>query len=399
MESVAPPLSGIRVVDLSRVLAGPYCTLLLSMLGADVIKVEDKSGDESRTWPPMVGDSGATYNALNFNKRSIVIDLKLPEGQEIVRELTRRGDALVENFKTGTMERFGLDYGSLKALNPRLVYASITAFGGKGPRAANPGYEALMQAYNGVMSMTGEPEGAPVRCGVSYHDMSTGITTALGVVTALFRRGITGQGGRVDASLLQTSLGLMATQVTNFFQGGQVPARLGSAHPMVVPYQVFPAKDKPVMIASANQNLFGKLCRVLGLDWMVTDPRFKDNPARVQNREACIRAIEEKLSHYTRDELVPMLLDAGVPCAPVNDLKELMAEEQIQAIDTLVNVQDERHGPLRFSGLPFHLDDRSPQPVRRPPRLGEHTREVLGEIGYDSPRVNALIQRQVVVAA
>jgi crotonobetainyl-CoA:carnitine CoA-transferase CaiB-like acyl-CoA transferase len=399
MESVTPPLSGIRVVDLSRVLAGPYCTLLLSMLGADVIKIEDKTGDESRTWPPMVGDSGATYNALNFNKRGIVVDLKLPEGQEIVRDLVKRGDVLVENFKTGTMERFGLGYEALRALNPRLIYASITAFGGKGPRAANPGYEALMQAYNGVMSITGEPDGPPVRCGVSYHDMSTGITTALAVVTALFRRGITGRGGKVDASLLQTSLGLMATQVTNFFQGGLVPARLGSAHPMVVPYQVFPTQDKPVMIASANQNLFTRLCKTLGLEWMAGDPRFKDNQSRVANRDACIRAIAEKLSHFTRDQLVEKLLEAGVPCAPVNDLKELLEEEQIQAIDTLVDVHDEQHGTLRFSGLPFHLDDRGAPPPRRPPRLGEHTRQVLEELGYDPSRVSALLDKQVVAGA
>ena len=235
MEAVPLPLAGIRVVDLSRVLAGPYCGLLLSMLGANVIKVEDKGGDESRTWPPMVGDSGATYNAININKRSIVIDLKTEEGQGIVRDLVKNADVLIENFKTGTMERFFLDWKTLKAINPRLVYASITAFGSKGPRAAYPGYEALMQAYNGVMSMTGEPEGQPVRCGVSYHDMSTGITTALAVVTSLFRREHTGQGCKVDASLLQTSLGLMAIQVTNFFQGGQIPKRLGSAHPMVVP--------------------------------------------------------------------------------------------------------------------------------------------------------------------
>jgi crotonobetainyl-CoA:carnitine CoA-transferase CaiB-like acyl-CoA transferase len=396
MESATSPLEGIRVVDLSRVLAGPYCTLLLSMLGARVIKIEDKAGDESRAWPPMVGDSGATYQAINLNKRSIVVDLKTPEGQEIVRDLARRADVLVENFKSGTMERFELDYPALQALNPRLVYASITAFGGKGPRAANPGYEALMQAYNGVMSMTGEPEGAPVRCGVSYHDMSTGITTALAIVTALFRRASTGLGGKVDASLLQTSLGLMAIQVTNFFQGGLVPRRLGSAHPMVVPYQVFPTKDKPLMVASANQNLFARLCKTLDLEWMLGDPRFKDNPSRVINREACIRTIEEKLSRYTRDDVVQRLLDAGVPCAPVNDLKELMAEEQVHAIDTLIEVQDEQHGTLRFSGLPFHLDERGTPPLKRPPHLGEHTREVLGELGYDSARIASLFDKQVV---
>ena len=397
MEAVTPPLAGIRVADLSRVLAGPYCGLLLSMLGADVIKVEDKAGDESRAWPPMVGDSGATYNAINLNKRSIVIDLKNPEGQAIVRDLARQADVLIENFKTGTMERFELDWERLHAETPRLVYASITAFGSKGPRAAYPGYEALMQAYNGVMSMTGEPEGQPARCGVSYHDMSTGIATAFAIMTALFRRERSGQGGKVDASLLQTSLGLMAIQVTNYFQGGQVPTRLGSAHPMVVPYQVFLTQDRPIMVASANQNLFAKLCKLLEIEWMLADPRFKDNPSRVQNREACLRAVQEKLSPWTRDEAVEKLHEAGVPCAPVNDLKELLQEEQVNAIDTLIEVEDELNGTLRFSGLPFHLDGRGTPPARRPPRLGEHTREVLGELGYDPARIAALMDKQVVV--
>ena len=220
--------------------------------------------------------------------------------------------------------------------------------------------------------------------------------TALGIVTALFRRMTTGEGGKVDASLLQTSLGLMAIQVTNYFQGGQVPTRLGSAHPMVVPYQVFATKDRPVMIASANQNLFGRLCKVLDLEGMLSDPRFKDNPARVRNREACLHAVQEKLGRWTREEVVTKLDEAGVPCAPVNNLKELLQEEQVEAIDTLIEVEDEVNGKLRFSGLPFHLDDHGTPPLRRPPRLGEHTRQVLSEIGYDEGRIASLMDKQVV---
>lgn len=396
MSSVNPPLAGIRVVDLSRVLAGPYCTLLLSMLGADVVKVEDRKGDESRTWPPMVGNAGATYKALNLNKRSIVVDLKTPEGAQIVRDLAAKADVLVENFKTGTMDRFGLDYESLKQINPRLIFASITAFGSVGPRASAPGYEALMQAYNGVMSMTGEPEGEPVRCGVSYHDMSTGITAALAVVTSLFDRDRTGRGCKVEASLLQTSLGLMSIQVTNYFQGGQVPQPLGSAHPMVVPYQVFSTADRPIMIASANQNLYERLCRAVGLERLIDDPRFKDNLSRVANREACLTAIQAALTRYGRDELVAMLEEAGVPCAPVNNLEELMQEEQVHAIGTLIEVEDEDRRKLRLSGLPFLRDGNGAPPPRRPPALGEHTREVLEELEYDSARIASLIEHDVV---
>lgn len=396
MDALAAPLSGIRVLDLSRVLAGPYCGYLLSLLGAEVIKVEDKEGDESRAWPPLVGDAGATYKAINLNKRSIVIDLKAPEGQALVRKLAAKSDVLIENFKTGTMERFGLHDEALRPLNPRLIYASITAFGSKGPRAAYPGYEALMQAYNGVMSMTGEPEGQPVRCGVSYHDMSTGITTALAIMTALYRRELTGLGCKVDASLLQTSLGLMSVQVTNYFQGQQIPKRLGSAHPMVVPYQVFMTLDHPIFIASANQNLFGRLCKVLGLESMVSDARFKDNPSRVKNRVECLRLIQDKLMRWNREEAVAKLHEAGVPCAPVNDLDELLKEDQIEAIETLIDVDDEENGTLRFTGLPFHLDGQGSPRARRPPRLGENTSEVLKELGLDSSGIAALFEKQVV---
>ena len=399
MESNNLPLDGICVVDLSRVLAGPYCTLLLSMLGANVIKVEGHTGDESRAWPPLIGGLGATFYGLNLNKRSVVVDLKSEDGPQIIRDLARSADVLVENFKTGTMGRFGLDYETLHTINPRLVYSSITAFGDRGPRAEKPGYEALMQAYSGVMSITGEPEGEPVRCGVSFHDMATGIASAFAIVTALFRRERTGMGGKLNNSLLQTALGLMSIQVTNYYQGGEVPTKLGSAHPMVVPYQVFHTQDRPMMIASANQNLWERLCRALGLDALLDDPRFKDNPARVANREACLAYVSEAIRRHGFAELESKLNEFGVPCAPVNSLPEMLGEEQVAALGSIIEVEDAELGTLKLSGLPFYLDGRVIDSARPAPRLGAHTREVLGELGYDDDRIASLMEQQVVAGA
>ncbi len=263
------PLAGIRVVDLSRVLAGPFCGHTLANLGAEVIKVEDRKGDETRYWAPFTKDMSDSFMALNFNKRGIVVDLKSEEGVEIVRELLREADVLVENFKTGDMEKFGLGYETLRALNPRLVYTSIAAFGRTGPRAGFPGYETLLQAYSGIMSFTGMPDGEPVRTGVSFLDLTSGTLAALGTVVALYRRKETGQGAKVEGSLLQSALGLMLVQLVPFFNNGLLPRKLGSAHASATPYQAFPTADGWVLIAAANQNLWERLARATGLEWML----------------------------------------------------------------------------------------------------------------------------------
>ncbi|HJP35393.1 MAG TPA: CoA transferase, partial [Gammaproteobacteria bacterium] len=233
MPDTNAPLAGITVIDCSRVLAGPYCCELLSFLGADVIKIESHAGDEGRTWPPHKGDMGSSFLGLNANKRSIAVDLKTAQGVNVVKDLARGADVLVENFKTGDMERYGLGYHDLKTLNPRLIYTAVSAFGRQGPKAKGLGYEALLQAYSGVLAITGEPGGMPVRCGVSFLDMGTGVMAALATVTALFRREFTGEGGKVESSLLGTSLGLMSNTVSNFLQHGYLPERLGTAHPQV----------------------------------------------------------------------------------------------------------------------------------------------------------------------
>ncbi|MCZ6645547.1 MAG: CoA transferase [SAR324 cluster bacterium] len=397
MESNGLPLAGIRVLDLSRVLAGPYCGTLLSMLGADVIKVEDKKGDEAREWPPHGRDLGTPYLAMNLNKRGMVIDLQTEDGKQIVRDLVPRVDVLIENFKTGTMERFGIGYEELRPLNPRLVYTSISAFGRQGFRANDLGYEALLQAYSGPMSMTGMADGEPARCGVSFLDMATGIYSALATVTALFHRHATGKGMRVDASLLQTALGLMSYQVANFLLDGVVPSRLGSAHPMVVPYQAIPTADGHLFFAAANQNLYERLCKGLEREDLAADERFKSNASRVEHREELLAILYEEFAKYSTDDLIARFKASGLPCTRVNNVRDLMEDGQVEQLGALVELEDPEYGKMRFTGLPFKLDGKPGQAVRRAPRLGEHTREILQELGYDEARIGALIDQNVIV--
>ena len=390
MEAHPLPMAGIRVLDLSRVLAGPYCAMLLSMMGAEVVKVEERSGDESRTWPPHNRDLGSPYLGMNLNKRGIVVNLKSPEGVALIKDLAAHSDVLVENFKTGTMEKFGLSYETLREVNPRLVYTSVTAFGSSGPKAADPGYEALVQAYSGVMDITGFPDGPPARCGVSFLDMATGVNAALATVSALFRRERTGVGRRAEASLLQTALGLMTTQVATYYLDDVLPKRIGTAHPFVVPYQAFPTADGNVFIAAANQNLWERLCRALDMEQLISDPRFKDNPSRVQHRGEIIPILSEVIARRNTAELLAPLKAAGVPCAPVNNLAQLLADGQVDAIGALAELNDTDYGALKLANLPFFLDGARGQVRQRAPRLGEHTRAVLAGLGYDEARIAAL---------
>jgi len=392
----ALPLSGIRVLDLSRVLAGPYCGSILAMLGADVIKVEDRKGDEGRHWPPHREGLSGSFVGMNVNKRSVVVDLKHEAGREVLKRLATDADVLVENFKTGTMERFGLGYDVLSALNPRLVYTAVSAFGRSGPRAEDLGYEALMQAYSGAMNMTGEPDGDPVRCGVSFLDMSTGVMSALATVVALYRREQTGRGGLAESSLLQTALGLMTPQLSNYLQHGLLPKRLGTAHPQVVPYQSYRTADDYIFIASGNQNLWEKLCRALQAEHLTDDPRFKDNATRVQHRDACIAAVSDQVARWNTAELEQTLRAAGVPCSRVNTYDDLMADGQVEALGALAAGEDRDYGAFRVPGLPFTMNGAREDTVRRAPRLGEHTRAVLREAGYEEAEVVSLLEQGAV---
>ncbi len=396
MEIESAPLAGIRVIDLSRVLAGPYCALLLSFLGAEVIKVEDHKGDEARQWPPHRENLSSTFLGLNANKKSIVVDLKTPQGTEIVKDLVRDADVLVENFKTGDMERFGLGYDVLSAINPRLIYTSISAFGRKGPRAMDLGYEALVQAYSGVMQMTGEADGEPVRCGVSFLDTSTGALSALATVTALYRRKETGRGARVDASLLQTSMGLMSNHVSNYYQHGTITKRLGTAHPQVVPYQSCRTRDGFVFIATGNQNLWERFCRAIEREDLISDPRFKDNRTRVEHREDCLEIVLPAIASWDTQPLMEAMRREGVPFSRVNDLHHVAEDGQVDALGLISEGSDPEYGNFRITSQPFILSEHQPRPPVLAPNLGQHTREVLSDLGYDRERVDALLAQQVI---
>jgi len=363
-----PPLAGLKVIDCSRVLAGPYCATLLGLLGAEVVKVEAPSGDEGRVWPPHQGDMGSSFLALNLNKRGMVLNLKQPAAVEVFKDLVREADVLVENFKTGEMEGFGLDWPVLKQLNPKLIYTSISAFGRQGHKAKDAGYEALVQAYSGAMAITGAPGGEPVRCGVSFLDMSTGVMSALGTLSALIRRGTTGLGGKVEASLLGSSMGLMANAMANYLQHGSQPVRMGTAHPQLVPYQAYPTRDGFLFIATGNQGLWERLCRALKVEQLITDERFLTNQHRVEHREECVGAVGSAIATHDTHPLQELLLAARVPCSQVNDYDALMADGQVDALGIFVTGEDPDYGEFKVPGLPFSLSGYEPVRPRTAPR-------------------------------
>ena len=339
---------------------------------------------------------GASFLALNANKKSIAVDLKAAAGAEIVRDLARTADVLVENFKTGDMERFGLGFEDVAPLNPRLVYTSISAFGRRGPKAKDPGYEALVQAYSGVMAITGDADGGPVRCGASFLDLATGTMSALATVTALFRREATGRGGKAEASLLGTAMGMMCNQMSNYFQHGAQPRRLGTAHNQVVPYQVFRTSDGYVFVAAGNQNLYERLCRATGRPELAGDPRFESNPARVANREACIGAIAAAIAEQETEPFMDALRAEGVPFSRVNEYANLVEDGQLDALGVIESGRGGAYPDFRIPGLPFHLSEHHRSAPADAPRIGEHTREVLADLGYDPARIDRLLAQDIV---
>jgi crotonobetainyl-CoA:carnitine CoA-transferase CaiB-like acyl-CoA transferase len=400
--TMTPPslsLDGVRVLDLSRVLAGPFCGMLLSDLGADVVKIEDTgSGDESRTWPPHKDGESAAFLVINRNKRDMTLDLKAPEGAAVLKRMVATADVLIENFRTGTMESFGLGYDTLAAINPRLVYCSISAFGRTGPRKDAAGYEALMQAFSGIMSITGEPDGAPLRCGVSFLDLTTGIFSAFGIVNALLHRERTGLGQRVDGSLLETAVTLLNYHAEGYLLAGVQPKPLGSSHPSLSPYRTFKCRDGQwVFIAGANDRFWQRLAPALGLPEMVTDPRFAKNIERVKNRRALEAALEAAIARHDREPLLKTLEEAGVPATPVNTVQQVMEDAQTAACSMIERVVHPRLGEIPVVGTPVKFSRMRPG-VRRPaPQQGEHTDEILAEHDYTAADIAALRAKKVVV--
>jgi len=397
----AKPLAGIRVLDLSRVLAGPWCTQLLADLGADVIKVEKPgAGDDTRHWGPPWHDLGgervaAYFLAANRGKQSAAIDFATEEGAQLVRRLAANADVVVENFKVGGLKKFGLDAASLRAINPRLIIASITGFGQDGPYAARAGYDYIIQGMGGLMSITGrpddEPGGGPMRVGVAVADLFTGMYTAVAIVSALYRREKTGQGVYIDMALFDTQLAMLANQASNALISGKDPSRQGNTHPNIVPYQPFDAADQPIIIAVGNDGQFARLAAICGHTEWTRDERFATNAARVENRQLAVDAIAACIRAKPAADWLEKLEQAGIPAGPINRVN-----------DALNDIQAQHRGMVRMLagtpvvGSPVRMDGERNDSDLPPPALGEHTAEILTQLGLNSAELQRLREQGVI---
>jgi crotonobetainyl-CoA:carnitine CoA-transferase CaiB-like acyl-CoA transferase len=362
------PLTGLRVLELARVLAGPWIGQTLADLGADVIKVESPAGDETRTWgPPFASDGSATYfHAANRNKRAIALDFGDEADRSIARRLAQGADVVVENFRTGGLVRFGLDYAGVAAGNPGVVYASVTGFGQDGPEAGRAGYDFIIQAMGGIMDLTGEPDGPPQKPGVAHADLFTGLYGVIAIQAALWQRQRSGRGQWIDLSLFDTQLAVLANQATNHLIGGRVPRRMGNAHPNIVPYQVFAAADAPLVIACGNDGQFARLCEGLGLE-LHRDARFATNPDRLAHREVLIPLLSARIAALPRAEVLAAMHAGGVPAGPINTVAEAFAEPQAVARGAVTEI-----GGSRAPRLPIRFSDAEVAADRAPPRRDEH---------------------------
>jgi crotonobetainyl-CoA:carnitine CoA-transferase CaiB-like acyl-CoA transferase len=388
------PLSGIKVLDLSRVLAGPWCAQTLADLGADVWKVEEpKRGDDTRGWmPPEIDGESTYYMAANRSKRSIAIDLKHPDGQRIVREMAAKADVLVENYKKGTLERFGLGHEDLARLNSGLIYCSISGYGRTGPRADEPGYDFAIQAESGLMSITGEPEGAPMKHGMAITDLVTGMNAAQAVLAALLARARTGKGQLIDMALLDCGIALLANMASGHIVTGDEPPRLGNAHPSLAPYQLFETSDGDFVLAVGNDGQFRALCeKVIGRPDLAADPRFSTSRDRVLNRDALVPELIEVFRKRPTAEWIAALQREKVPCGQVRNLKQVFASPEVAARGLVAQVPDARHGTVRLMRSPLGLRGTPPREPSAPPRLAEHTDVLLREVlGLDAEAIKAL---------
>lgn len=409
-ESPAPTgaLAGIQVLDLSRVLAGPWCTQILADLGADVIKVERPgAGDDTRHWgPPFIRDDqgretdqASYYTACNRNKRSVTIDMASPDGQALIRQMAARADILVENFKVGGLARYGLDQASLRARDARLIYCSITGFGQDGPYAARAGYDLMIQAMSGMMSITGAPEGAPMRVGVALTDLFTGVYASSAILAALHVRQTTGQGQHIDMALLDVGMAILANQAAGYLATGNAPMRQGNGHPSLAPYQDFPTQDGAMLLAIGNDGQFARFCAAAGRPQWASDPRYATGTLRVQHRNELIPQMQALTRTRSTADWIALLEDKAVPCGPINDIAQAFDDAQVRARGLRVDMpRAAGDGVDRISVVasPLRLSANPPVLHNAPPALGQHTDEVLRELGLDCARIADLRARKVV---
>lgn len=376
-------LRGIRVLDLTRILSGPFASMILSDLGADVIKIEDtKGGDDTRHWgPPFHGEDAAYFHSVNRNKRSVAMDLKSEAGQALVLRLADTADVVIENFRPGTASRLGLGYDQLSQRNPRLVYGSVSGFGHTGPLSSRAGYDAIAQAMSGVMSVTGQPDGEPVRFGVASADLGAGMWVTIGILAALAARERTGRGQHVDVSLLDGQVSWLTYVAQNYFASGVRPRRYGSAHPNIVPYQGFPTAEGDLMVAVGNDSLWSRFASVVGLEEYVDDPRFRTNPDRVTHRDELLPLITEALGARPAAEWAALLTAAGVPVGPIHTVDQALGQEQLLARDMVVDLPHPLQGTVRTLGSPVKLSATPPVLRHASPAHGQHTDEVLAGLG------------------
>ncbi|MBI2197669.1 MAG: CoA transferase [Candidatus Rokubacteria bacterium] len=373
-----PPLAGIRVVDLTRVLAGPFCSMALADMGAEVIKVEEPGkGDDTRGWPPFAGGEATYFMAVNRGKKSLTLNLKAPEGQDILRRLIRRADVLIENFRPGTMERLGFGWERMRVESPRLIYCSISGFGESGPEASRPGYDLIVQGESGIMDLTGFPDGPPVKVGNSIADLVSGMAAAQGIALALLARERGGRGQKVEIGMLDVMASLLTYQAGLYWNAGGRPARRGNQHPSIVPYEVFQAQDAYLTLGVANNSLWERCCGALGRPDLAKDPRFDTEARRVQNRDALIPLLNAELGTRPAAEWLERLDRAGVPAGRIKSVGEVCESPHLKARGMTVTLAHPKAGPITVMGVPIRLRGTPGAASAPPPLLGQHTEEIL----------------------
>lgn len=387
------PLAGVRVVDLTRVMTGPYCTMMLGDLGADVIKVElPGKGDDTRSWGPPFQDGESTYFlSVNRNKRSIALDLKSDAGKMVLWKLIESADVLVENFSPGTIGRLGFGYEAVKSRNPAIIYASISGFGQSGPSANRTAYDLIVQGMSGMMSITGEPGGMPTKLGVPIADIAAGMFAAYAIVAALYSRERTGEGRQIDVSMLGGQVALLTYQAGIYFATGRTPGQLGNAHPIVAPYDTFRTSDGYVNLAVGNDSLWQRFCAAFGLEAAGNDERFQTNAGRITNKLALYEVVNAAVGGRTTEDVVSLLDSCGVPCGPIYSVPQVFADPQAEASELRMRAQHSKLGEVSLTGFPYHFSGRDLEVRHGPPTLGQDTAEILGELGFSDDEVAGIL--------